>query len=292
MIAGVMSMAWGNGGASTTPITSVSPGSTATSKPSTSPMASTLRLTGVRTCANPPARCDSTSAMPSPHPEQREQRERQRPEWFGAERKRDVHDLHENDHHCEASRASAGSRDAPAPVPAHGDEAEEKAGGGDEETERVREQHIGERDAHPRGQPAGARFGDGCGRRFALRGRLHQRLQDGAGGACDGERQAARNLPGTDERKQPQDRARPEARSDVLRRADVLDAAGEDVEPTGQREQQRVRRCSRETRGARHFFFSRSANFFSAASSPSRNFLASFAGMKLSRSARLSLRKA
>ena len=61
MIAGVICIRYVNGSASTTPITSVSPGSTATRRPSTMPISRKSRLTGSNTWTKPVARCCSIS---------------------------------------------------------------------------------------------------------------------------------------------------------------------------------------------------------------------------------------
>ena len=64
VIAGMIDMPYVNGRASTTPMTSVRPGSTATNMPSTRPAASARRLTGCNTIRKPAPSCWTRSITP------------------------------------------------------------------------------------------------------------------------------------------------------------------------------------------------------------------------------------
>src|SRR4051794_8546950 len=85
MIDGVIAMPYVNGSASTTPMTSVSPGSTATSIPTTRPTTSAAKLAGASTCTKPPASCCSTSHT-SADPQQLHQQQRHGRERLAADR--------------------------------------------------------------------------------------------------------------------------------------------------------------------------------------------------------------
>src|SRR6185312_8560798 len=97
MIDGVIGIPYVNGSASTTPITSVRPGSTATSMPTTSPTASDAALTGDRSSRKPRKSWYATSCIaPSADAERGEHRDGKVLERPAAERKRHVDDLHEH----------------------------------------------------------------------------------------------------------------------------------------------------------------------------------------------------
>src|SRR6186713_484237 len=94
MSAGVTPILYVNGNARTTPITSVRPGSTATSMPITRPIARTARFTGVKSTPNPVASWVSASMSgDSQHAQQADGERAERP---FAERQRDVGDAHED----------------------------------------------------------------------------------------------------------------------------------------------------------------------------------------------------
>src|SRR5436190_23633136 len=98
-------------------MTSVSPGSTATSIPTTRPTTSAAKLAGASTCTKPPASCCSTSHT-SADPQQLHQQQRHRCEWSAADRQRQIDDLHEDEHEHERACECDGGDDRPAPVSA------------------------------------------------------------------------------------------------------------------------------------------------------------------------------
>src|SRR3989442_14763848 len=115
-------------------MTSVRPGSTATSMPITRPITSTMKLMGVKTVAKPPARLASTS-IASAHADRAQQRQRQPLERPFAERQRDVGHAHEDHDQREASRdRHQPQHDGPAIAADPGKDREEE-GGGEEETQ-------------------------------------------------------------------------------------------------------------------------------------------------------------
>src|SRR5207253_7861129 len=103
---------------STTPITRVSPGKTATSMPTTRPTTSANRLIGWNTLIKPPPNCcriSITSAFlfdtHQPHQQKGNLRER-----IHAERQRYIDDLHEHEHERKAADEAGDEDDSDAPV--------------------------------------------------------------------------------------------------------------------------------------------------------------------------------
>src|SRR5687768_11167886 len=98
------------GRASTTPITRVRPGNTATSRPRIKPMTRAAKLSGEKTSTKPSARWCSTSM--SAHAHDPHQPHRQRQERLLAKRQRDVDELAEDEEEPEAAdQAREGDHD-------------------------------------------------------------------------------------------------------------------------------------------------------------------------------------
>src|SRR5438034_5566761 len=99
-------------------MTSVSPGSTATSMPTTSPTTRAVRLMGWNTVRKPAANCCATSstAISLANAHQPHQQERHLRKRLLAQRQRHVHDLHEDKHENEAAQEAAREHDAQPPI--------------------------------------------------------------------------------------------------------------------------------------------------------------------------------
>src|SRR6478672_7296792 len=145
MIDGVIAIPYVNGNASTTPMTSVRPGSTATSMPTISPTTSASKFVGARTCTKPVRSCCRTSSIASANPHQLHQQQRHAGERRPADRQRQVHDSHENEHEGQRAAERDGGDHRPATVASGTCQRGDVEHGVDEESERAEQRDIGNR---------------------------------------------------------------------------------------------------------------------------------------------------
>src|SRR6476620_11611620 len=145
MIDGVIAIPYVNGSASTTPMTSVRPGSTATSIPTISPTTSARKFVGASTCTKPPASCCSTSHIASANPHQLHQQQRHAGERRAPDRQRQVDDLHENEHEHERAAERDGDDHRPAGVASRTRQRSDVKHGVEEESERAKQRNVGNR---------------------------------------------------------------------------------------------------------------------------------------------------
>src|SRR6187401_359483 len=111
--------------------------------PSTNPITSTMKLSGVKTLAKPAASWVSVSMRPgSGHAERAQERERQRAERAFAQRQGDVGHAHENHDDGKAAHRGDGRGEQRAPQAADPRKGREEEHGRDEEPEPWREHHV------------------------------------------------------------------------------------------------------------------------------------------------------